>query len=682
MATYEPPLDLLARQLDSIRAQTHRNWVCVISDDCSGPERFARDRRRGRRRPALRASRARRGGSASTATSSARWRWPRPTPSTSRSPTRTTSGTPTSSRRCSARSATRSSSTATRGSSSADGALISDTYWEPARATTTPTCSRCWSRTRVTGAASLFPRDAARRRAAVPAGAVRPLPRPLARADGALARRHRVRRPAALRLRPARRRDARPRRGQPACRRCASGCGAAAARPARARAGCGGCTTSSTSAGCCSSPTILRAALRRADGARQAPRARALRSAPTARSPALGAAVRARRARARSAGRETLGAEWMLAYALRLAAAARRDRRASAPQPRLRARRAAAARPRRRGPGAPRARRAAGARSPRRSRRSSWRSATTRRARVNLLDPDDRPASTSSAATSRKFNLARRLAARGAAGADRHRRPGRRRCRATGARRSRPTAAWRACSTRSRSRSAASRRRSRSAATTASSRPPGGPPTSPRDAVRPLERERFLYLIQEYEPFTFPMGTLRRAGRRVLPLPALRAVLDRAAARLLPPPRHRRLRRRARGGRRASAVVPERDHGGRPADRGRAAPARHARRLLFYARPEPHAARNMFELGLLALGRARRARARSRATGSSTASARVDGAAAPRPRRRRDARAAPALRPGRLRATCCATTTSGSRSCTRRTRASCRSRWPRPGCSP
>jgi hypothetical protein len=32
--------------------------------------------------------------------------------------------------------------------------------------------------------------------------------------------------------------------------------------------------------------------------------------------------------------------------------------------------------------------------------------------------------------------------------------------------------------------------------------------------------------------------------------------------------------------------------------------ARTSRRLLFYARPEPHAARNMFELGILALGRA------------------------------------------------------------------------------
>jgi glycosyltransferase involved in cell wall biosynthesis len=41
MATYEPPLDLFRRQLDSIRAQTHGNWVCVVSDDCSSPERYA-----------------------------------------------------------------------------------------------------------------------------------------------------------------------------------------------------------------------------------------------------------------------------------------------------------------------------------------------------------------------------------------------------------------------------------------------------------------------------------------------------------------------------------------------------------------------------------------------------------------------------------------------------------------
>jgi glycosyltransferase involved in cell wall biosynthesis len=41
MATYEPDLKLFKRQLDSIRAQTHRNWICVISDDCSSPDRFS-----------------------------------------------------------------------------------------------------------------------------------------------------------------------------------------------------------------------------------------------------------------------------------------------------------------------------------------------------------------------------------------------------------------------------------------------------------------------------------------------------------------------------------------------------------------------------------------------------------------------------------------------------------------
>ena len=40
MATYEPPADLLRRQLDSIRAQTHGNWICLISDDGSSEGAF------------------------------------------------------------------------------------------------------------------------------------------------------------------------------------------------------------------------------------------------------------------------------------------------------------------------------------------------------------------------------------------------------------------------------------------------------------------------------------------------------------------------------------------------------------------------------------------------------------------------------------------------------------------
>jgi glycosyltransferase involved in cell wall biosynthesis len=40
MATYNPNMELFRTQVESIRDQTYRNWVCVISDDCSEPELF------------------------------------------------------------------------------------------------------------------------------------------------------------------------------------------------------------------------------------------------------------------------------------------------------------------------------------------------------------------------------------------------------------------------------------------------------------------------------------------------------------------------------------------------------------------------------------------------------------------------------------------------------------------
>jgi hypothetical protein len=40
MATHEPDIALLEVQLQSLRDQSDEHWVCVISDDCSGPERF------------------------------------------------------------------------------------------------------------------------------------------------------------------------------------------------------------------------------------------------------------------------------------------------------------------------------------------------------------------------------------------------------------------------------------------------------------------------------------------------------------------------------------------------------------------------------------------------------------------------------------------------------------------
>ncbi|HEX4591933.1 MAG TPA: hypothetical protein VH120_18485, partial [Gemmataceae bacterium] len=42
MATCDPPPQLFERQVASIRAQTHPNWICIVTDDGSPPESFAR----------------------------------------------------------------------------------------------------------------------------------------------------------------------------------------------------------------------------------------------------------------------------------------------------------------------------------------------------------------------------------------------------------------------------------------------------------------------------------------------------------------------------------------------------------------------------------------------------------------------------------------------------------------
>jgi glycosyltransferase involved in cell wall biosynthesis len=42
IATHEPPAELFERQLESLRAQTQTDWVCVISDDASSDEAFER----------------------------------------------------------------------------------------------------------------------------------------------------------------------------------------------------------------------------------------------------------------------------------------------------------------------------------------------------------------------------------------------------------------------------------------------------------------------------------------------------------------------------------------------------------------------------------------------------------------------------------------------------------------
>jgi hypothetical protein len=42
MATFNPDVALFLAQVQSLRAQTDERWICLISDDCSAPEQFAR----------------------------------------------------------------------------------------------------------------------------------------------------------------------------------------------------------------------------------------------------------------------------------------------------------------------------------------------------------------------------------------------------------------------------------------------------------------------------------------------------------------------------------------------------------------------------------------------------------------------------------------------------------------
>jgi len=42
MATFEPDPALFRAQVESLCAQTDDRWICVISDDASGDEHFAR----------------------------------------------------------------------------------------------------------------------------------------------------------------------------------------------------------------------------------------------------------------------------------------------------------------------------------------------------------------------------------------------------------------------------------------------------------------------------------------------------------------------------------------------------------------------------------------------------------------------------------------------------------------
>ena len=124
-------------------------------------------------------------------------------------------------------------------------------------------------------------------------------------------------------------------------------------------------------------------------------------------------------------------------------------------------------------------------------------------------------------------------------------------------------------------------------------------------ALESVAASRFLYLIQEYEPFTFPMGTWAALAAESYTFPH-RALFSSELLRGY-------FRAHGLGVYAAGAEAGEHDSRAfanaitpvHPPTREELAD-RGVRRLLFYARPEAHAARNMFELGVLALVRALR----------------------------------------------------------------------------
>ena len=166
-------------------------------------------------------------------------------------------------------------------------------------------------------------------------------------------------------------------------------------------------------------------------------------------------------------------------------------------------------------------------------------------------------------------------------------------------------------------------------------------------ALRTLDAQRFLYLIQEYEPFTFPMGTHAALAAESYRFPhaalfsteLLRDYFRRHGIGVYAAGRGRRPR---------LGVVRQRDHGDRPAERRRAgrpasAPAAVLRPAGAARRPQHVRARRA---GAQPGARARRVRGRL-----DPARHRDGPRGAPAgPRRRRAAGAAPALAPGRVRA--------------------------------
>jgi len=124
------------------------------------------------------------------------------------------------------------------------------------------------------------------------------------------------------------------------------------------------------------------------------------------------------------------------------------------------------------------------------------------------------------------------------------------------------------------------------------------------NAVNQLGRERFVYLIQEYEPFTFPMGSFAALAAETYSFPHYALFSTEFLREFFRVQQIGVFSESRKAGELSSAAFRNAITDVGPLRREILA-ARRSRRLLFYGRYEKHAARNMFELGILALLRSK-----------------------------------------------------------------------------
>jgi hypothetical protein len=122
-------------------------------------------------------------------------------------------------------------------------------------------------------------------------------------------------------------------------------------------------------------------------------------------------------------------------------------------------------------------------------------------------------------------------------------------------------------------------------------------------AAKALKKSKFIYLIQEYEPFTFPMGTLASLANQTYGFPHYAIFSTELLRDYFRQNRLGVFSESVGEGEQASTSFQNCITWVGRITREEIA-GRVPRKLLFYARPEPHAARNMFEMASLALSEA------------------------------------------------------------------------------